>query len=95
MLLKFGQPVSMPFWEKIGKAWVLHAGAGEWYNQPHNKKWDMGEDAQELPSPELHIELQKGSESSKYSSSKIVVDLTVMFWLVSHDWGFLPRLSKL
>ena len=55
----------------------------------------MGEDAQDLPSPDWHVDLQQGCESPKYSSSRIVVDLSEMFGLVGHDWGFLLRLSEL
>jgi len=45
--------------EWIGTTLVFHAGKGEWYNQPHNKRWDMGEDVAEIPPANWHVELQK------------------------------------
>lgn len=40
----------MTHWEHGKNAHVFRAGAGEWYNQPHDKRWDMAEDAQPLVS---------------------------------------------
>ena len=81
-------------WGKIGEARVLRAGKGEWYNQPHNKRWDMGEDAQDLPPPIWHTELLKACEKFEKGTSQIVIDVSEMDWLVGHDWGFLLRISE-
>lgn len=35
--------------ERLGDAVLFRAGQGEWYNQPHDRRWDMGEDVQDLP----------------------------------------------
>jgi hypothetical protein len=81
-------------WEEIGEVRILRAGKGEWYNHSHNQKWDMGEDAKDLPSPNWHIELQKACEELENSFRRLIVDLKEMYWLVGHDWGFLLRMSE-
>ena len=84
----------MPNWERINDSQVYRAGRGEWYNQPHLKRWDMGEDAQDLPTPPWQRELKLGCETTVEESPKFVADLSGMTWLVSHDWGFLLGLSE-
>jgi len=78
-------------WERNGDSLILRAGMGEWYNQPHDKRWDFGEDVQELPLTEWQIELKRVCEDETDDLSHIVVDLLEMFWLVGQDWGFLLR----
>jgi hypothetical protein len=84
----------MTRWEQDKNARVFHAGAGEWYNQPHDKRWGMAEDAQPLPSPSWHIELEKGCMSLESPAPPIVVDVSEMAWLVGNDWGFLVQLGE-
>ena len=83
----------MTRWEQIGDAQVLRAGKGEWYNQRHDKQWDMGEDIQELLPPRWHLELEQAFKSPEVLAHLIVADLSEMEWLVGQDWGFLVRLS--
>lgn len=84
----------MPSWESIGGVQVFRAGKGEWYNQAHAKRWDMGEDVQPLSSPPWQVELEQACQAVDDHHGKIVVDLSEMNWLVGHDWGFLIRLGK-
>ena len=84
----------MTRWEHISDAHVLRAGQGEWYNQRHDKQWDMGEDAQELQPPRWHLEMEQAFESPKILARVIVADLSEMEWLVGQDWGFLIRLGE-
>ena len=84
----------MPSWERNREALVFRAGEGEWYNQPHDKKWDMGEDALPLPSPPCHVELEQACKEIEDRNQLVVVDLSEMDWLVGQDWGFLIRLGK-
>jgi hypothetical protein len=84
----------MAEWKYMDGARVFNAGKGEWYNQPHDKRWDMGEDVQPLPSPNWHVELEQACAALERPAPLIVVDLTQMSWLVGHDWGFLVRISK-
>jgi len=54
----------------------------------------MAEDAQELPSPAWHLELDRELASADQSVGIVAVDLTEMDWLVGQDWGFLVRMSE-
>jgi len=78
-------------WGKMGEYPVLHAGSGEWYNQPHGQRWDMGEDVAELPHPAWHIELEAGIREHSCQGQLIYLDLREMDWLVGQDWGFLAK----
>lgn len=81
-------------WERIHGVRVFYAGKGEWYNQPHDKRWDMGEDVQPLQPPSWHIELEQACQALEDRQRHIVIDLSEMDWLVGNDWGFLIRLSR-
>ena len=80
--------------ERVGDALVFHAGRGEWYNQPHNKRWDMGEDVADIPPAQWHLDIQRAIDSQEQELARVVIDFTGMFSLVGRDWGFLVRLSK-
>ena len=80
--------------ERVGDAILFHAGAGEWFNQPHNKRWDMGDDVADLPPSAWHLGLDRAIEADARTSSHVVVDVRDMFWLVGQDWGYLVRLSR-
>lgn len=84
----------MSEWQYMDGACVFNAGKGEWYNQPHDKRWDMGEDVQPLPSPNWHVALEKACAALERPAPVVIADLTQMSWLVGHDLGFLVRLSK-
>jgi hypothetical protein len=73
---------------------VFSTGQGEWYNQPHDKIWDMGEDAADIPPPLWHLKLLRVANKSGLDVRHIVVDTTEMQWIVGQDWGFLVKLSE-
>ena len=68
--------------EHVHGALVCRAGKGEWYNQPHDKRWDMGEDSADLPPARWHVELQETIDAKGSAPSVVVVDVTEMDWLV-------------
>jgi hypothetical protein len=80
--------------EPSGDPLVFHAGRGEWYNQPHNERWDMGEDVADIPPANWHVELKNVLAAQSLSRTLVVVDVSEMDWLVGQDGGFLYRLSK-
>lgn len=80
--------------ERTGHVLVCRAGTGEWYNQPHKRRWDMGEDAAEIPPAQWHVEVQRIIEAQDSRPRHIVVDVSAMDRLVGQDWGFLVRLQE-
>jgi len=80
--------------ERIGDALVFHAGSGEWFNQPGNYRWDIGEDAEPRPPSPWHVELQQAIDRQETSPHSVVIDVTGMAHLVGVDWGFLITLGK-
>ena len=80
--------------EHIDDALVCRAGKGEWYNQPHNRRWDMGEDVADIPAAAWHLELQRAIEAQEVPPELVVVDVSEMAGLVGQDWGFLIRVQK-
>ena len=78
--------------ERVGDVLVFRAGQGEWYNQSHDKRWDMGEDVQELPPAPWHLALEAAIADASSGICRLVIDATEMTWLVGQDWGFLLRL---
>lgn len=77
-----------------GDRLLFRAGSGEWYNQPHDRRWDMGEDAAEIPPAGWHVALRRTLEAAQVFPQEFVVDVRQMIWLVGQDWGFLLRLTE-
>ena len=80
--------------EKVGETLVFRAGRGEWYNQPHDKRWDMGEEAADIPAANWHVELENSLESNTDTARRLLIDSTDMVFLADQDLGFLLRISK-
>jgi hypothetical protein len=72
---------------------VFRAGPGEWYNQPHNQRWDMGEDAADIPPAAWHLALRATLAQEDPLPTLLVVDVREMPWLVGQDWGFVWHLA--
>ena len=79
--------------ERFGDAVVFRAGHGEWYNQPHSRRWDMGEDVQDLAPAPWHVALEEAITASTPRPRAVIVDVLEMTWLVGQDWGFLAELA--
>ena len=73
---------------------IFRAGKGEWYNQPHNKRWDMLEDVADIPPARWHVELSDATNRDDPMLRHVVVNATEFSNFVGQDWGFLARLSK-
>ena len=80
--------------ERIGAVLVCRAGKGEWYNQPHDRRWDMGEDVEDIPPAQWHLYVQRVIEAQDSPPELVVIDVSGMDWLVGQDLGFLITLSK-
>jgi len=80
--------------KRVGDQLVFHAGNGEWYNQQHDKRWDPGEDAADIPPARWHVELETVLAAQDTTPSVVVIDTTEMDWLVGQDLGFLVRIGK-
>ena len=80
--------------ERVGDHLVFRAGRGEWYNQPHESRWDMGEDAADIPAAGWHVDLDEALTLQDPCPPVVAVEVTEMDWLVGQDLGFLLRLSE-
>lgn len=78
--------------ETAGDRALVRAGPGEWFNQPHNRRWDMGEDVLPLPPSPWHVEVERASEV--HGIAHLTVDMSQMDWLVGQDIGFLLDLQR-
>ena len=80
--------------ERIGDVLVCRVGKGEWYNQPHNRRWDMDEDVADIPPAQWHLDVQRVIEAQDSTPKLVVVDASEMDQLVGQDWGFLLEFNK-
>jgi len=73
---------------------LFRAGKGEWYNQPHDRRWDMGEDVAEIPPAGWHLDLERAMDQQEKPPKRVRIDASEFDWLVGQDLGFLLRFEK-
>jgi hypothetical protein len=76
-----------------GACLVFRAGPGEWFNEPHEGHWGMGDDAVKRSPSGWQLRLDELVGGGSPGCSQLIVDLTGMSTHIGADFGYLVKLT--